>query len=103
MEVIWTPFAKQQVLEILIYAETNFGYNTAVKLAMSIEQNDLYLANNPQIGAIEQSLKERSETFRYLMVNKVFKELYYVREETVYIMAFWNCHQNPIRMNDMLE
>lgn len=68
-----------------------------------MEQNDVYLINNPQIGPIELSLTKKKEVYRYLMINKVFKELYFIKDEVIYIVAFWNCRQEPIRMHDMIE
>ena len=49
----------------------------------------------PQMGPIEWDLSEKGEEYRYLVIRKYFKVIYFVEPDAVYIAAVWDCRQSP--------
>jgi len=68
----------------------------ASKLARKMEKNDSLLIANPLLGSIEPVLEKHPLGYRYLMINSIFKEIYYIDKDSIYIVAIWDCRQNPI-------
>ena len=94
--------AKIQAYEILLYGKQVFGVVVASKLARKMEKNDSLLIANPLLGSIEPVLEKHPLGYRYLMINSIFKEIYYIDKDSIYIVAIWDCRQNPITLQDIL-
>jgi len=53
------------------------------------------LKSFPQIARIEPLLAGFQKQFRALLVKKLYKVIYYIEGETIYIATVWDCRQNP--------
>jgi plasmid stabilization system protein ParE len=49
----------------------------------------------PQMAQVELLLNDKSFIYRSLIVRDIFKIIYRVDEKKVYIIAIWDCRQNP--------
>ena len=104
MEIIWQPEARNAVRDIYYFYEPKSSI-TANEIIEDINTSAEYLAIFPQMAPIEPFLSGKNETFRALLVKKLFKIIYYVDEiaDEVVIVTVWDCRQNPEKLTDSVE
>jgi plasmid stabilization system protein ParE len=68
---------------------------SAIVLYNSILNEIERLRNFPKIAQIEPVLINEPQEFRSLVVQRNYKVVYYIEEDTIYIAAIWGCRQNP--------
>jgi plasmid stabilization system protein ParE len=61
------------------------------------------LSSFPQIARIEPLLVGASKQFRALLVKKLYKVIYYIEGETIYIATVWDCRRNPVALVTEVE
>jgi plasmid stabilization system protein ParE len=92
LEIYWTLFAEDELYRIFKYYLKKAGYRTAKKLADGIYEEPFKLTNQPEIGQIEEYLKNRKVEFRYLLYRKNYKIIYWINQE-----------ENRIEINDVFD
>lgn len=96
MRVVQTDSAKQQILDTARYIRREFGKKSKESFLQKVRETRRLLADNPCLGPIEPLLAERTQTYRSVVVGKLNKMVYYIEEDTViYVVAFWDCRQEP--------
>lgn len=100
MKYQWRKKAEKQVKQTIRYCTKEFGKSTAEKFLVNIGHQVDLLVDNPQLGPIEPLLKERTCTYRSLLVHKRFKLIYYISSSkaTLYIVALWDICREPGRL-----
>ncbi len=101
-QVIWTDLAESQLDLILQYISENFGYDATLKLLDDVEHTNYLLALQPNIGFVEPSLVDCAKVYRCLVINKHDKVIYYVGDDTIEVVVFWDCRQNPKKMISLI-
>ena len=99
LKLKWTEFAVQQLEEIFENYHKNASLETARKKVKRIVDATLILTEQPEIGQIEELLKNRHQSFRYLLA-KNYKVIYWInrKNETVEIIDVFDTRQNPIKL-----
>jgi plasmid stabilization system protein ParE len=103
MVIDWTDNAKQRLRDIFDYYQVSVSRKVALKMAREIWQAAKPLADFPYMAAIEPVLAEFPETFRSVVVRDIFKIIYYVDNNIVYIVSVWDCRQDPGKMKDSVR
>ena len=49
----------------------------------------------PNIGTIDPLFSDRTEVYRSVIIDGLSKMVYFIKEDTIYIAAFWDCRQEP--------
>jgi plasmid stabilization system protein ParE len=100
LEVYWTEFAEGELKKIFEYYHKKVSYRMAKNLTDEIYNKALDLEQNPEIGQIEELLKNRKQKFRYL-VYKSYKIIYWMNkaESRIEINDVFDTRQNPIKIN----
>ena len=80
------------------YAEQSESY--AVELYNQIIEETEQLQYFPQMAQKEPLLKEFKEDYRSLIVRTIYKIVYFVENETVNIVAVFDCRQNPKKLKN---
>lgn len=91
LKVYWTEFAGNELKKIFEYYHTKASYRIAKKLTGGIYSEALNLEQQPEIGQIEELLKNRKHEFRYL-IFKNYKIIYWINEA-----------ENKIEINDVFD
>ena len=101
MEIQWTKTADQSLNTIFSFYKEH-SEQAANRIILDIIVETKYLAIFPQMAPIEPFLSGKNETFRALLVKKLFKIIYYVDEiaDEVVIVTVWDCRQNPEKLTD---
>ncbi len=92
LEIFWTQFAEDELYKIFKHYLKKAGYRTAKKLADGIYEEPLKLTNQPEIGQVEEYLKNRKVEFRYILYKKNYKIIYWINRE-----------ENRIEINDVFD
>lgn len=95
MKVIVLPLAEADLDEIYaFYAEKSTV--AARKIYHSILDEMEMLEKFPSSAPVEPLLVKQSKIFRSHVVAKgLFKVVYYLESETIYVTHVWCCRQNP--------
>ena len=99
LEVYWTEFSEKELEKIFDYYYEKVSYRFAKKLTDGIYNEALKLEKQPEIGQIEELLKNRKEKFRYLVFNN-YKIIYWINnlEGEIEINDVFDTRQNPIKI-----
>ena len=95
MKVIVQKAAARQISRVYTYGEQHFGKRAAEKTHARIVEALHLLAANPRLGVEEPLLAGRKRQYRSLVVHKLFKLVYYVKDNTLYIAALWDTRREP--------
>ena len=52
----------------------------------------------PQMGSIESELKNETWEYRSLIVNRIYKVIYRIEKQKIYIVNIWDCRRNPLKL-----
>lgn len=62
------------------------------------------LREQPYLGKIEPLLEDRDEKYRSLVVGRLHKLIYTIKEENiVFIQLFWDCRQDPEKLKKAFD
>ena len=99
MNILWSDFATEMLMEIYNY----YKVNTSIRIAKKIK-NELFAATNqlkshPHSGQIEMNLEQLEEEHRYLIKGNhkiIYKEI----PEGILITDVFDTRQDPLKMNE---
>jgi Plasmid stabilization system protein len=100
LTVFWTESAINQLEDIFEYYKITTSTTVAQKIVNVIVDKSLVLEKQPQIGPIEELLKERKNLYRYLVEGN-YKIIYWVEVPYIKIAAVFDCRQNPVKMDSI--
>ena len=97
MKLIWENIALEQFLQVAEYVGCRFGEKRMDVFLQEVEHITDLLLINPYMGALDESLSDRTKAYRSMVVCKMDRIVYYVDDnDIIHISAFWDCRSNPI-------
>ena len=83
-----------------VFAETLVGMDgEAVGVGLvgvdEIEEAVQALADMPMMGRLDPLFAHRKQAYRSIIVRRLNKVVYYVKDDTVHIAAFWDTRREP--------
>ncbi|MUP47239.1 type II toxin-antitoxin system RelE/ParE family toxin [Gramella sp. BOM4] len=99
LEVIWSKFAERQLDEIFEYYYENASPGIARKLIQDLLKEPNRLKKDLKIGQIEEFLKDRKITYRYLLF-KNYKIIYSIDTKNGFIKIadVFDTRQHPLKI-----
>lgn len=98
MQVKWFRRAVGMLDDALAYSFQEFDERTARRFYDNIRRYESLLSDNPQLGKVEPLLTHRKKEYRSIVVHESYKLIYYVGKTSIYVIALWNCKQNPRKL-----
>ena len=95
MKVHWEPRAKMALRQVAAYIRKEFGTKRAKRFKQEVDDTVNQLLRSPGIGQIDPLFSDRAMTYRSVIINGLNKLVYFVKEDTVYIVGFWDIRQEP--------
>lgn len=95
MKVIWSTEAKDSLQEIVRYIRHEFGDKRRSQFVQEVREAEKMISRRPTIGKIDPLFAKRRETYRSVIINGLNKMVYYVKNDTIRIAAFWDCRREP--------
>lgn len=100
LDIFWTRFAENKLHKIFKYYHENASYHIAVKLVYGIYKKTTKLKKHPEIGQIEELLKDRKQVFRYLIYKRNFKIIYWInrKDNHIEVVDVFDVRQYPLKI-----
>lgn len=95
MKIHWHKRAVEQLHQVEGYVLRTFGEHVREEFMSEVEQTVLSVANMPAMGKIDSLFVHRKQTYRSIIVRKLNKIVYYVKGDTLCIVAFWDTRREP--------
>ena len=103
MKAILTNAAKQQIRQTAKYVLKQFGKRRKDKFLQEVRHARFLIADNPNMGSIEPLLVKHTTTYRSLVVNKLNKIVYYIDNDIIYIVDFWDTRREPVSQANQVK
>lgn len=97
MTIKWSPQALQDLESIYEFQEGK-SIQTAQTLYQILIQAILPLSRFPEMAPREPLLEAYAQEYRALVVKKHYKIIYYISEDSIYIVTIWDCGQSLNRL-----
>lgn len=103
IEVYWSQLAETKIEDIFYYYKLKAGTKIARKNIIGIIDATIDLDKNPQIGQMEELLKDRPQEFRYLLYSN-YKIVYWHNKEKnrIVIANVFDTRQNPDKLQQTI-
>lgn len=95
MKIHWYKRAAAQLHQVEHYILRNFGEKVRKEFMDEVEQAVLSLAEIPTIGQVDPLFAHRNQTYRSTIVRHLNKIVYFIKDDTVFIAAFWDTRREP--------
>ena len=95
MKVEWDPKAKEARSQVADYIRREFGAKRKIRFLQEVRETTKKLSKAPYIGQIDPLFADRAKTYRSVIVNGLNKMVYYIDEDTIRIVAFWDTRSEP--------
>ncbi|MDD6001755.1 MAG: type II toxin-antitoxin system RelE/ParE family toxin [Bacteroidales bacterium] len=94
MNLIWDEHSLLQLQSVADYIRGSFGVKRKNVFLREVKDTTILLLSNPYMGVKEPLLQDRSKTYRVVLIHSLSKMAYYVENNTIHIMAFWDVRCN---------
>ncbi len=95
MKIHWHKRAAAQLHQVEEYVLRDFGERIRQEFMDEVEQTVLSLAEMQTMGQIDPLFAHRKQTYRSIIVRRLNKVVYYVKDDTLHIAAFWDTRREP--------
>lgn len=102
MVVVWTPHAIDDLATIWEYYHA-LNIEAAKKILHAIREAALRLADYPEMAPIDPFLTEFAPAYRSLVIRRIYKMVYKIENEELYIMEIFDCRQNPATLKTRIK
>ena len=102
-KVQWATEARDQWRKTALYIYREWGVSAMRKFKVKTEDTIDKIESFPAIGSVEPLLADRSISYRSLVITEQNKLIYYVKDETIYIVDFWDTRREPKKQANTLK
>lgn len=95
MNIYWHKRAAAGLHQVEEYVLRDFGEKVRKEFMDEIENAVMALADMPNKGKIDSLFVHRKQTYRSIIVRKLNKIVYYVKDNNIHIAAFWDTRREP--------
>ena len=88
MKILWHKRAADALLQVEEYVLYAFGEKVRYEFMNEIENAVLALADKPTIGRIDPLFAHRKQEYRSIIVRKLNKIVYYIKDDTIILPLF---------------
>ena len=94
MRIVWSENATKNREQISEYICERFGYKRERRFMKDVDKT-VEMIRFPNLGILDPLFAECQKPYRSIIVGGLSKMVYTVSDETVYIVALWDCRQEP--------
>ena len=95
MTIHWHKRASAALHEVEAYVAREFGEAERQEFMDEVERNVAALAAMPSLGALDPLFAHRKQAYRYIIVRRLNKVVYYVKGDAVHVAGFWDTRREP--------
>lgn len=101
-QIVWDPIALEQVHEIYDYYYEHMSPQVAYDLWNDLITAPDVLVATPQVGQKELLFENEMPEYRYLVVRKHWKLLYFELDGVCHIALVWDTRNNPMILTQLI-
>lgn len=94
MKLYWLELAEKDLDSIYNFYAKDKSQKAATKIYNEILNVAEKLIDFPLIGQIEEEISEEREEYRSLLVRKLFRIIYFIDADSLFIVAIWDCRKD---------
>ena len=98
MQLQFTKQARTEYLRIVSVFAEFAGVRSSGNFIDRVNNKGEMLLKHPFIGHPETLLSNRSRDYRAISINKNYRMIYYVSNDTIWIVDFWDRRNNPAKL-----
>ena len=95
MTIKWHKRAAAQLHQVEEYVLRDFGERIRQEFMNEVEQAVLSLAEMPAMGKLDPLFAHRKLAYRSIIVRRLNKIVYYIKDDVLHIAAFWDTRREP--------
>ena len=95
MKIHWYKRAAAQLHQVEQYILRDFGEKVRKEFMDEVELAVLSLAEISTIGQVDPLFAHRKQTYRSIIVRHLNKIVYFIKDDTVFVAAFWDTRREP--------
>ena len=95
VKVLWLDQAREHVYDIYTYYCNHASVRVATDLKHEILSSTKQLKMFPHSGAPEPLAAESDKEYRYVLVRRTWKIIYYVEDNQCVVSCVWDTRNNP--------
>ena len=103
MKVSWSKKAGDAVVQTSVYILDKFDPKASEEFLKEVQHVSDLLESNPCLGPVEPLLAQKSKPYRSVVLNHLNKIVYYIKDDTIRIAAFWDTRREPKAQADRLK
>lgn len=103
MKVSWSKRASDAVARTSVYILAMFGPKASEDFLQEVQHVLDLLESNPCLGPVEPLLAQKTKPYRSVVLNHLNKVVYYIKDDTIRIAAFWDTRREPKAQADKLK
>ena len=96
MRVFVHDIVKEKIRTTSRYIQANFGKNARLNFHREIAQVYQLLQQNPNLGPAEPYLADAPVLYRSIVVNRLNKIIYWINDDVIEIVDFWDTRREPV-------
>lgn len=90
MKIVWTRQASKGWQEVASYIRREFGTQGLIQFQTQTKECEDSILQMPNAGSIEWDDSDETTIYRYRVINRRSKLLYFVEGDVIYIADFWD-------------
>lgn len=103
MRLIVDDVAKQKIRQTARYIQKKFGKKARLDFRNEISHVAKLLRDNPCLGPTEPYLADAPVTYRSIVVNRLNKMVYWINDDVIEIVDFWDTRRDPIKQAEQVK
>ena len=103
MKIIWTDSAQQSQDAAADYIFDEFGAMPLLDFYNNLDEIEANLIAFPEMGKVEPLLQDRSKLYRSIVASKYNKIIYFLEDNTIFIVDFWDTRREPKAQADRMK
>lgn len=92
LKVLWSKKAERDFFEILEYYNSIEMFSVRKNISRNIFRTIDLISENPKLGKTDTIL---GESYRYILTSGVYKLVYKLYEDKLYILKIFDARRNP--------
>lgn len=95
MTILWHKKADASLHRVEQYILKKFGERARQEFMDEVDCSVSSLANMPSLGKIDPLFAHRKLIYRSIIIRQFNKVVYYIKDDTIFIAAFWDTRREP--------
>ena len=103
MKIEWTALAIRGKQNVADYIRNRFGYKRKRVFIQEVDRTARMLLDHPNLGPVEPLLADMPKTYRSVIINGLSKIIYFIGDDVIYIVDFWDVRREPKALSEEVK